>query len=74
MITTSWNIRGLNDSSKILIVKDHIRVNGISVIDILETRVKAENAMRIRHSINIRLSWEDNYVYSHTGHICLGWN
>lgn len=73
MIICSWNIRGLNDPSKIKEVKKIISKYNIKVIAILETKVKANKASNIQKKINARWIWVDNYCCNPRGRIWGCW-
>jgi superfamily I DNA and RNA helicase len=47
----SWNIRGLNGSSKYKAVNDHINNPNLSLVGTLETKI-ASNHMRVKATIN----------------------
>jgi exonuclease III len=47
----SWNIRGLNDSSKYKAVNDHINNPNLSLVGIHETKI-ASNHIRVEAALN----------------------
>lgn len=68
----SFNVRGLNN--KVAYVKDFLLSNRLSLIALLETRVKNSNAASISSFIAPNFSWEYNYSHHANGRIWLGWN
>ena len=68
----SYNIRGLNN--KVQCVSDFLSTNNISLVGLLETRVKKDVAKKISSEINSSFCWIDNYVNHPGGRIWVGWN
>lgn len=65
MIRFSWNIRGLNDSVKVVDVKKLLRRHQIQVMAISETRVREVNEAKIVAKFGSRWKWVvHNYAYS----------
>ncbi|XP_056683679.1 uncharacterized protein [Spinacia oleracea] len=73
MIICSWNVKGLNDPSKVVEVKKILSRHNISVIAIIETRRKEGNAQRIQNKFGSAWLWEMNYTCSPKGRIWIGW-
>lgn len=73
MIISSWNIRGVNDPSKIGEVKSLIRNYKVSAIALMETRVK-KNVGNIQKKICSNWKWVDNYAHSPKGRKWVCWD
>ncbi|XP_056685776.1 uncharacterized protein [Spinacia oleracea] len=73
MIVCTWNVRGLNDPNKVVEVRRLLETNKISVIALLETRVKENKASKIQNKLGSCWKWEMNYSYSPKGRIWIGW-
>lgn len=69
----SWNVRGLNKSSKHSIIHDWIRCNPFYFGCFLETRVKESKSSTIAHSIAPHWSVISNYEHSRLGRIWVVW-
>ena len=70
----AWNIRGLNDPLKKKEIRSFVRVHSISVVCILETRVKSSNMDRICASILPGWGLIHNYDHALLGRIWVCWN
>ncbi|XP_056688579.1 uncharacterized protein [Spinacia oleracea] len=70
----TWNIRGLNDPSKVTEVKKLLHTYNIKVMAILETRVKSRKSQVIMDKFGSKWCWANNYSCSDKGRIWLGWN
>ena len=46
MIVTSWNVWGMNSPDKAKKVRDFLEVNNISVVGLMETKIKEHNASK----------------------------
>lgn len=68
----SYNIRGLHN--KVSFAKDFIKFNNISLVALLETHVKKENADFYSRAIAPDFEWIFNYESHYNGRIWLGWN
>lgn len=68
----SFNVRDLNN--KTAYVKDFLLSNRFSLIALLETRVKVQNASAISSFLAPSFSWEFNYNNHPNGRIWLGWD
>lgn len=68
----SYNVRGLNN--KCAFVKDFILDNKISLIGLLETRVRSNVAKKVSLEVNPRFLWHHNYEHHPGGRIWVGWN
>ena len=70
----AWNIRGLNDPLKQKELSVFVRVHSLSVVCILETRVRNSNKDRIFTSILPGWGWLHNYDHALLGRIWVCWN
>ena len=70
----AWNIRGLNDPLKQKELRSVVRVHSLSIVCILETRVKASNMDRICTSILHGWGFLHNYDHALLGRIWVCWN
>lgn len=70
----AYNIRGLNKGLKKADLHSFLVENNISMIGILETRVKVNKASAGFRAIHNFWRWEDNYQFHSNGRIWLGWN
>ncbi|XP_021860322.1 uncharacterized protein [Spinacia oleracea] len=69
----TWNIRGLNDPSKVTEVRRVVNTHNIKVIAILETRVKSGKYTAVLNKFGRQWSWDNNYSCSDNGRIWIGW-
>lgn len=69
----TWNIRGLNDPSKVTEVKKLVSNYNIKLIAILETRVRRRKFQDISRKFGRHWDWVHNYEHSEKGRIWLGW-
>ncbi|XP_056698108.1 uncharacterized protein [Spinacia oleracea] len=69
----SWNVRGMNDPSKVGDIKNFVNVNQISVVALIETRVKLKNSSKIQNKFGAQWHWVSNYDHSDRGRIWIGW-
>ena len=51
MIITAWNVRGMNSHNKIKEVGDFLEENNISIVGLLETKIKEQNARKIQKKL-----------------------
>ena len=70
----SWNIRGMNDPLKQKELRSLVRDHSLSVVCILETRVRSHNSVRIFNSILPGWELHHNYEHSKIGRIWVCWN
>ena len=70
----AWNIRRLNDPLKQKELSTFVRVHCLSVVYILETRVRNQNRDRIFNSILPGWSLHHNYEHALLGRIWVCWN
>lgn len=74
MHLVAWNIRGLNEPIKQVAIKRFLLSNNVSLMFILETRVKIFNSRKIMKAIRPGWSWMHNYSKAYNGRIWLAWN
>ncbi|KAL2938167.1 50S ribosomal protein L23 [Bienertia sinuspersici] len=65
----SWNIRGLNGPNKVITVKRIGKQQNVTIVCILETKVKPTKIVAIQNKLGRRWSWFCNYEYSSRGRI-----
>ena len=70
----TWNIRGMNDSLKQKELSTLVRARSLSVVCILETRVRIHNRVRIFNSILPGWEMHHNYEHAALGRIWVCWN
>lgn len=70
----SYNVRGLNKKPKQAYVRQLISDNSVSLVGLLETRVKEHKASRICRNICKNWTWAFNYDHHCNGRIWVGWN
>lgn len=70
----SYNVRGLNKKPKQAYLRQLIFDNSVSLVELLETRVKEHKASRISRNICKNWTWAFNYDYHCNGRIWVGWN
>ena len=70
----AWNIRGLNDPLKQTELKSFVRVHSLSVVCLLETRIRESNKDRIFTSIFPGWNLLHNYDHALLGRIWVCWN
>ncbi|KAL6515139.1 ATP-binding cassette sub- G member 4 [Orobanche hederae] len=68
-----WNIRGVNSLAKQRAVRDRCLVNNVSVVCLLETKVKAKNEDKIWGSLGLGWEFVTNNEFDNSGRILLGW-
>ncbi|XP_021767730.1 uncharacterized protein LOC110732120 [Chenopodium quinoa] len=73
MIITVWNVRGLNDPSKVADVRQLLNRTKSNLICLLETKVKQHKSTGLQRKIGYGLNWVCNYSCSGKGRIWLGW-
>ncbi|XP_058776813.1 uncharacterized protein LOC131651162 [Vicia villosa] len=72
MILT-WNVRELNKKERHLEIKAHLKRLQVPCMALLETKVKENNAARIRQTFGNDWDWIDNYDYHPNGRIWVMW-
>lgn len=74
VIVASLNVKGLNFSIKHKDIRNFIRMNKVSILDILETKVRENNFEKT--SATIFGDWDvlNNYVDCPRGRIWIGWS
>ncbi|XP_056691739.1 uncharacterized protein [Spinacia oleracea] len=65
----SWNVRGMNDPSKVGDIKNFVNINKISVVALIETRVKLKHSSKIQNKFGAQWHWVSNYDHSDRGRI-----
>ncbi|KAH0761484.1 hypothetical protein KY290_017557 [Solanum tuberosum] len=74
MKLVTWNIRGLNKLHKQKELKLFVEENNVSIIEILEHKIKENTTHGIVKKIVPGWKYEANYEYSNKGRIWLLWN
>ena len=69
-----WNVRGMNKKGRRKDIKNHINKYHLSVIGLLETKVKSSKAERITGCIPSTWSYCANYEFSNKGRIWVFWD
>jgi exonuclease III len=69
-----WNMRGLNDPLKQKEVRSFVNKNKLSVIGLVEHKIKEHNFSRVFSSMIPFWSFVHNYTNSSSGRICIGWD
>ena len=69
----SWNIIGLNDPNKVVGVKRLLRLHSVSIVGLLETKVKYHKVTALQKKFGSKWLWQCNYNHSTRGRIWLGW-
>lgn len=69
----TWNVRGLNKKSRHNEIWAHLKTLGVSCIALLETKVKKNNATKVRQIFGHDWDWLDNYDNHPNGRIWLMW-
>lgn len=72
MIVT-WNMGGLNKRERHIEIGAHLRKIKTSCVAMLETRVKENNANKIRRMFEGNWNWIDNYKHHPNGRIWVIW-
>ncbi|XP_058777013.1 uncharacterized protein LOC131651366 [Vicia villosa] len=70
----SWNVRGLDKHVRSMEVGAHLKMNKVSCIALLETRVKINNKEKSRKHLGLDWHFSDNYAHHLNGRIWLGWD
>ncbi|GAV85405.1 Exo_endo_phos domain-containing protein, partial [Cephalotus follicularis] len=70
----AWNVRGLNDPSKHCEVRNFISSNNISLLGILESRVRVPNLEKIARNITKNWNFFSNPSVSMSGRIIVIWD
>ncbi|XP_074352152.1 uncharacterized protein LOC141691301 [Apium graveolens] len=68
----SWNVRGLNKSPHQKELQNFVTMNKVGLMGVLETKVKAHNALVISKKINRNWRWLFNYEHRYNGRIWVG--
>lgn len=66
MIVT-WNVRGLNKIARHNEIGAHLGNMKVSCVAMLETRVKENNANKVRRVFGVNWNWIDNYEHHLNG-------
>ncbi|KAJ9557115.1 hypothetical protein OSB04_011729 [Centaurea solstitialis] len=75
MVKLTWNIRGLNTSSKQAEVRDLIKEKGVNICALLETHVKGEVLPNVCSRVFGRWNWVSNQTVSQYGtRIIVAWD
>ncbi|XP_021728495.1 uncharacterized protein LOC110695590 [Chenopodium quinoa] len=69
-----WNVRGLNDPSKVASVKRLLHSHSVDVVSLLEIKIKLKNVLTYQRKFGSSWLWIYNYDHSSKGRIWLGWN
>lgn len=69
-----WNVRGLNKTPHKKEVINFINVNRISLMGLVETKVRAQNSAAISKSINKNWKWIFNYEAHDYGRVWISWD
>lgn len=69
-----WNVRGLNRPSRKRDIINHVSLLQPCLVDLLETKVKAQNSSRIINSLPPRWDYCNNYEFSSKGRIWVAWS
>ncbi|GAV90664.1 Exo_endo_phos domain-containing protein, partial [Cephalotus follicularis] len=70
----AWNVRGMNDPSKHNEVRHFICSNSISMLGILESKVRAHNLDKVVRSINKQWVYTSNHSVSLLGRVVVMWD
>jgi hypothetical protein len=70
----SWNVRGLNKVGKLREISSRLLKLHPTIAIILETRVKAVKANKVRDQLKLRGKYLDNYCAHPNGRIWLIWD
>lgn len=74
MIIASWNVRGLNDPNKVADLKKFFSLHQVTVVGLMETRVRKQNEQKIQKRLGSHWKWLTNIHFSPKGRIWVGWN
>ena len=74
MITSSWNIRGLNRSNKQNEVNKFVKLNRVDIIGIFETKVKIGKEKDIQHRMLPSWDFYSNNKSDNYNRIWVTWN
>lgn len=70
----SWNMRGLNDPIKQIEIKSFVKNNNMSLIGLIEHKIKEPNSGRILNSMLPNWSFVHNYAHAPIGRNFVSWN
>ena len=73
MIISSWNVRGMNSPDKTKEVRHFLETNNISVIGLMETKIKEAKVENIFKKLGNNWNWRNNYNHHAKGRIWVGW-
>ena len=73
MIISSWNVRGMNSPEKTKEVRHFLGANNVSVIGLMETKIKEANVKKIFKKFGSKWNWRTNYSHHTKGRIWVGW-
>lgn len=60
MMIAAWNVRGMIGPAKTKEVRNFLVKNDISVMGLLETEIKSQNAEKIQKKLGNKWSWHMN--------------
>lgn len=70
----SWNVKGINNSGKCHEVISHLKQMNPDIVIMLETRVKPQNAIKVRNKFGQKWKVIDNYSKHNKGRIWILWD
>lgn len=73
MIISSWNIRSMNSPGKIKEVRNFLEVNKVSIIGLVETKIKEHKAVNVQKQLGNMWNWSTNYSHHRNGRVWVGW-
>ena len=66
-------MRGRNSPDKAKEVRDFLEINNVSVIGLMETKIKEPNAKKIYKKIDNKWNLSSNYNHHEKGRVWVGW-
>lgn len=73
MIIAAWNVRGMNSTGKVKEVRNFLEDNKVTVVGIVETKIKEHKATTIQKKMGSMWNWSTNYNHHRNGRIWVGW-
>lgn len=68
-----WNVRGINNPAKHSTIREMVVKHHLSILVMLETKIKEDNAMLAMSSCGLNMKLINNYEYAANGRIWLMW-
>ena len=73
MIISTWNVKGMNSRDKAKEVQRFLEINNVSVIGLMETKIREVNAKKIYKKLGNKWNWSSNYNHHEKERVWVSW-